>query len=145
MDKKIKELGSFFKGIDVMSETSEDGALTDFKILKINIPYGWETFEKKTDDFEISPSLSLQASGGWQCDLYGSGSVEYSDLFDFAQHIIKYNTEKQDKATLLQLKCQELVDLFDKTELVKLKELKFVFKGPSKNETKTESNEEVNL
>ena len=46
------------------------------------------------------------------------------------QSIIPYNIEREEKEKLLELKVEELKNLFEKNSLVNLKTLKFDIKGP---------------
>jgi hypothetical protein len=138
MDKQIEKIGSYFGGVNVAELPDEHNNLTTFKVLTLNIPYGWETFSEQNDKYEITPHIPQD--NPHKCELYGVNNISFSDLFEFAIKLIKHNNDKSEKTKLYELKVSELKEIFMKNDINILRglEIKVGKKKPNKSQANSD-------
>ncbi len=140
MDDKIKKMGRYFAGFDIVNDYDGNNNIIDsFKVLKLNIPSDWDVYDVERENYAITPSNQNMPIG--VCAFYGHGDVQFSDMCDHAIEIIKHNNDKQEKKILFDKTVLELSDLFNKTNIDKLKTIKFVFEKKPTRGKNIESNQ----
>ena len=117
IDDKIRSLGSFFKGLNVVN----NGA-TFFVLVKF--PDTWKVFDEEGLKTRYGVFIGKKEEG-----LYFMTDAEngFDNIFDAIQEVVNDNRSLEEKAELFKTKTEELRDLFVSEPLEKLKTLEFTF------------------
>lgn len=95
-------------------------------IVEVEFPTSWGV--PKSDGVQFKAVNELKESETLQCVAYSEDPKHNVDsLLDFIERAIKLNKEREMKNELFKEKVSELKNLFNKTQLTKLKGLKFTF------------------
>ena len=117
INERIKELGSYFKGLNIVEDTT---------FVLVKFPEKWKVFDETllNQNFKVYSGTKEGVDGIFFLTETSNG---VDCLFDAINYVINENKAFEEKATLLQEKANELRELFITESLEKLRTLEFTF------------------
>ncbi len=121
IDSELNKILPYLKNI-----VNEDGK----QIIVINFPTNWVISEKVVNLYN-NGSIAMSQDGNYHY-FYGKEieTTKLSTIIGCIEFVININLEREEKTKLFKLYIDKLKNLFDKHDLIKLKQLQFEFTIP---------------
>lgn len=106
-------------------------------VVSLKYPKNWKVI--KPDETSNIKTFSDGGSTYYWVD----DSVDISSILDLIEETIELNKDLEERVKLLQVKVEELKDIFMEEDLEKLKKIRFVFTAPRRRKSSTKKTTEA--
>lgn len=131
-DKRIIALSEY----QIAMETIVDSDKSTM-VVSLKYPKNWKVI--KPDETSNIKTFSDGGSTYYWVD----DSVDISSILDLIDETIELNKDLEERVKLLQVKVEELKDIFMEEDLEKLKKIRFVFTAPRRRKSSTKKTTET--